>query len=316
MPSRLAKHWFLVVLVIVLLLGFLLPGPFAGMAQAGWLSNGIVASVLFLMALPLETRVVWQTVRSPWAAVLGSLLNMGLMPVLAWGFSHTLDGQLATGLIVAAVAPCTLASAAVWTRRAGGNDTTAILVTLLTNATCFLTTPLWLQLLTHTQAQLELGPMIAKLGTLVVLPMLLAQVMRLSPSVAGFAGRRRSACATFAQLGILTMVLIGAVTASGRLQTSDGADALGSSSVLTMILVTLALHVVALAIGFYVAKTARLDRANQIAVAIAGSQKTLMVGLYIAVNYFGGATILPMISYHVGQLFLDTVFADLVRGEA
>jgi sodium/bile acid cotransporter 7 len=112
------------------------------------------------------------------------------------------------------------------------------------------------------------------------------------------------------------MVLIGAVTASGRLQTSDGADALGSSSVLTMILVTLALHVVALAIGFYVAKTARLDRANQIAVAIAGSQKTLMVGLYIAVNYFGGATILPMISYHVGQLFLDTVFADLVRGEA
>ena len=52
-------------------------------------------------------------------------------------------------MIVAATAPCTLASAAVWTRRAGGNDAVAILVTFITNATCFLVTPFWLILMTR-----------------------------------------------------------------------------------------------------------------------------------------------------------------------
>lgn len=314
MGRFLAKQWFLIALAAVLAAGFLLPGPFRPMASAVWLRNGIVATVLFLMALPMETRVVLQTVRAPWAALLGSALNMGMMPLLAWGASHLLAGDLAIGLIVASVAPCTLASAAVWTRRAGGNDTTAILVTLLTNATCFLTTPLWLRLLTQTETQIELVPMITRLGLLVVLPMTVAQLLRLSPFVAELATRRRMAGSTLAQLGILAMVLIGAVNASGHLPGAAAGDgsvnALRSSQLGAMILVTLGLHAAGLLLGYALARTLGFGRENTIAVAVAGSQKTLMVGLYVALNYFSGVAILPMISYHVGQLFLDTFAAD------
>ena len=70
------------------------------------------------------------------------------------GVAPLLRGDLAVGLLVAAAAPCTLASAAVWTRRAGGNDAVALMVTIGTNLTCFVVTPLWL-LVTTGRAGIE-----------------------------------------------------------------------------------------------------------------------------------------------------------------
>jgi sodium/bile acid cotransporter 7 len=54
-----------------------------------------------------------------------------------------------------------------------------------------------------------------------------------------------------------------------------------------------------------------LDRANQIAVGISGSQKTLMVGLQMAMEL--GFNIIPMVFYHVSQLLIDTLFVDFFR---
>jgi sodium/bile acid cotransporter 7 len=297
-------------LAAVLAVGFLLPGPLLPLADSVLLRNGIVFTVLFLMALPLETRVVMRTIKRPWAALLGSAVNMGLVPLLAWGASRLLSGELAIGVIVAAVAPCTLASAAVWTRRAGGNDAAAILVTLLTNSTCFLTTPLWLSWTTRTEASLDVVDMITKLGLLVVTPMTLAQLCRISPNVARTATQAKRFCGTLALLGILSMVLIGAVQSSTHLAATDWQHAATAGDLAGMLVVVIALHLAALWIGYTLARGLGLDRGDQLAVAFAGSQKTLMVGLYVAINYFGGLAILPMVGYHVGQLFADTLIAD------
>ncbi len=81
------------------------------------------------------------------APALAILLNTVMVPLLAWPLSFCLNSELGYGLIVAAAAPCTLASAAVWTRRAGGNDSVAILVTIVTNSLCFVITPMWVYLL-------------------------------------------------------------------------------------------------------------------------------------------------------------------------
>ena len=56
-----------------------------------------------------------------------------------------------------------------------------------------------------------------------------------------------------------------------------------------------------------------IGSSDRIAVAIAGSQKTLMVGLYVAIHYFGGLVLIPLVIYHVVQLLMDTVVADLWR---
>ena len=51
------------------------------------------------------------------------------------------------------------------------------------------------------------------------------------------------------------------------------------------------------------------------AVAISGSQKTLMIGLEVALM-FGGLAALPIITYHVLQLIADTMLVDRLKEES
>ena len=55
--------------------------------------------------------------------------------------------------------------------------------------------------------------------------------------------------------------------------------------------------------------------ADAIAVAFSGSQKTLMVGAYIALAV-GPLAILPMVAYHAAQLIVDTLVADWWRARS
>ena len=71
------------------------------------------------------------------------------------------------------------------------------------------------------------------------------------------------------------------------------------------------IHLSALFFGKWSAKLLGFQPRDQIAVGIAGSQKTLMVGLNTAVDL--NSSILPMLLFHVCQLFFDTIIADRWR---
>jgi sodium/bile acid cotransporter 7 len=242
--------------------------------------------------------------------VLASLLNIGVIPLLVWPFSKLVGDDLGAGMLVAAATPCTLASAAVWTRRAGGNDAVAILVTLLTNGSCFLVMPFWLYLQTgESVSPSALTGTIYKLLFFVVLPMGLAQFARIHRSSAAWATENKPLVSTLALFGILSMVFLGSVNMTIRLQQSDSGFAwmafLNSSLILTLV------HCMIFWGGMGLAKTMRIPKAERIAVGFAGSQKTLMIGLSVAINL--GVSILPIIVYHAVQLIIDTVFADWIR---
>jgi sodium/bile acid cotransporter 7 len=80
-----------------------------------------------------------------------------------------------------------------------------------------------------------------------------------------------------------------------------------------MVVVVLSVHLTALFIGYGSSLALGHAPSDAKAVGIAGSQKTLMVGLHVAIQYFGGLAMLPMIVYHVGQLLVDTIVADWMR---
>jgi sodium/bile acid cotransporter 7 len=316
MRQAIERHWFLGSLVIVLCVGMVFSQQLTDVAQSSLLRSAILVCVLFLMSLPMETRVMWRALTRPWPALLASFVNMGVVPVIAWGFSRFLPGDMSIGLIIASVVPCTMASAAVWTHRAGGNDASAILVTLLTNVTCWITTPAWLFLLLGREIRMDARrtkEMAWELALLVVLPIVAGQALRYSREVAAWATRRRRIMSNCAQVGILGMVLIGAIQTGLRLHATDWDETFSTLGFVMMGLSVLAVHIVALWLGKQAAAKLGMRGEDQIAVAIAGSQKTLMVGVYIAVDYFGGLTILPMVAYHVGQLVVDTMIVDRWR---
>jgi sodium/bile acid cotransporter 7 len=310
----LRRQWFLASLTIVFCVGFFWSDWFESFTNAQILRSAIVAVVIFMMALPLDTQSVGQSLRRPWAALLGSAVNMVLLPLAAWAMSYLLAGDMRTGLLITAAVPCTLATAAVWTRRAGGDDTVSILVTALTNISCFLTTPFWLFATTGSQLTPELQGRLARmpirLALLVVLPMALAQLVRQNRDIGNWATARKSMLGTVSQMGILSMVLAGATKCGLAL---SGTSWSNINDFPLMFAVVVVLHLLLFWFGMWLARMLGFHRPQQIAVGMSGSQKTLMVGLHISIQYFGGLTILPMMTYHLTQLTADTVIADWLR---
>ena len=310
----LIHRWFLLTLMILLVSGIWFSDMLEPLAEIRELRYGVVAAVLFLMALPLQASVMGRTVWPPLAPGLGVAVNYGLLPMFAWVIARGLgwiNGDLAAGLLVAAATPCTLASAAVWTRRAGGNDAVAMLVTVLTNLSCFIVTPLWIFSLTGARtSSLSMTAMIGQLAYLVVLPIFGAQLLRLYGPIGTWATRQKVPLGVLAQCGILAMIFIGSIQTGQRLFGS-GAETPGWLDLLWMVAAVMTVHLGMLSAGWSLAGLVGLGRPERIAVAFSGSQKTLMIGLQVAMEC--NITILPMVTYHVGQLFVDTLIADRLR---
>lgn len=305
----LKNQWFLISLTGVLLAGFFLCKPLEPVTQWEAFRNGVLFGVLFLMALPVRTAELGKVLRSPWAAIYASIINFLAIPLMAWLGSRWFETYLGDGLIVAAVVPCTLASAAVWTRRAGGNDSVAIFVTLFTNLFCFALTPLWVWITLGAVAEISSVELMWKLLLLVVLPILLAQTIRQHRGFGAWSTKNKIPLSVSAQTGILIMVMIGA--AKMGITISEDSVSFSWFEILKVLVAVNAIHLIALYFGKWSAKWLGFGSKDQIAVGIAGSQKTLMVGLNTAVDL--NRSILPMLLFHVCQLVVDTLIADRWR---
>jgi sodium/bile acid cotransporter 7 len=267
------------------------------------------------MSLPLDASAMWQAVRRPKAVLLAVAINYGLLPLTAWGVSWALRPDLALGLLIVASIPTTQASCAVWTRRAGGNDAVAVMVTVVTNLFCFLLTPFWLATMTGNKVTIPIEPMdmMLELSVVVVLPMAAAQVLRLYRPVGRWATARKTPLSVLAQTGLLMMVFIGAVQAGLKLQTN--ATPISAGDTAAMLASVCGVHLAMFYAGLLLGRLLGIRWEDRLAVAFSGSQKTLMIGLHIALSptFNNGLAMLPMVAYHVCQLLLDALIADRLR---
>lgn len=313
MIGRLRSQWFLVTLAAVLLVGASLHGRLLPVA-AGIPRNVLVAAVMFLTAAPLNLTRALAGRSALIAAAVGIAVNAGLAAPLAWLVARPLSPPLAIGLIVAAVAPCTLASAAVWTRRGGGNEAVALLVTVVTNVACFATLPAWVAALLGAEHEVDARALSLRLLGVVVLPIAIAQGARRAPPVRAWLDRRRTAMGVGAQIGLLTMVFIGAVNCGELLESPEAGGVIGFGPLAVLLAGVAVLHLALFATAWGLARFARCGPADALSAAIGGSQKTLTVGLDVALG-FGGLAILPMIVYHATQLLIDALLVERLRAD-
>ncbi len=312
MLQALRRRWFLILLLLTVVVGMTWAEQLSDVSESlprRW----IIGSVLLAMALPLRIDAMWATLRRPGPALLATAINSLVVPALAWCASLPLSEDLALGTIIAASVPCTLASAAVWTRLAGGNDAISLLVTMITNLSCFLVTPALIYFLAgENDSSIDFSEMAIKLLTLIVLPIFLAQLLRGVASVGHWATENKLGLSVYAQLGLLTIVFAGAVNSGVKIASLDGSLAPIAGQIVLMMVLVATVHTLAWWLGYRTAARIGMTPPEQLAVAFAGSQKTLMVGLAIALS-FGGLTVLPMLAYHIEQLIIDTILADKYR---
>ncbi len=315
MWARLGRNWFLIALGVCFSIGFFAAEPLGFLLSWDLLRGGIVFAVMWATGITLQAKAVRRSVVSPIPSALAIGINIAVVPVLSLLVGRVLPEwllprPLAGGLFIATLVPCTLASAAVWTRKAGGDDSVALLTTVVTNLACVVVVPLGVWIGLRRETEVSAGDQVWKLAALVVAPLILAQVMR-RLGLSGWADRNKLRLGAASQVGILSMVVFGAVASARVVEQASGSPGGGVVGVPTVILAGIAIHLAALWLGIAVSRELGTDRHRQIAVGFAGSQKTLMVGLQIAIDC--GVSVVPMITYHLAQLFLDTLIAQRWR---
>lgn len=306
MWANFTKHWFLVALAVCFVGGYLSAETIRPVLEWGLLRETIVFSVMWAMGVTLQADAIRKSLARPLPALLAIGINVLLVPLLCLPMAWLLPEHLFGGLFVAGIVPCTLASASVWTRKAGGDDSIAMMTTVVTNLACLVVVPIGLALVLAETTQVSGLEQMKKLAIVVVAPLVLSQGMRRA-GLAVWADRNKPRLSTFGQLGILSMVVFGSVAGASAVQDA-GAQSIGWLGGVHMIAAAVGVHVLALWIGIGLAKRAGLDRDSQIGVGIAGSQKTLMVGLQIAIDC--GVSVVPMLVYHLGQLLVDTIVVE------
>jgi sodium/bile acid cotransporter 7 len=313
MLASLAERWFLVTLILGVGLTLLFPDAVHLVTQP-LPPHLIIAIALFLMAWTMPTRSLAAELRQPQAAAWAITLSYTATPALAWLVGLLTDAaDVRIGMLVSACVPCTLASCVLWTRLAGGNEATALVALLGSTLLSWLATTGWLSALTGTQVELDVPRMMLDLVTTLVIPVALGQGLRALPRLTVYVDRHRLLIGNVAQLCVLSIIL--KTTAAVGLQLHAGTTQLSAATVIASVLLTQAVHIAALALGWWTS-LGWIDRPRRLAVAFASSQKTLPVALFLFERYYREAfplAVLPLLCYHVGQLIVDTFIAERLR---
>lgn len=314
MWASLTKQWFLISLGICFLLGALGTRWVQPLLEIELIRGVLVFSVMWAMGVTLRADMIRHSVARPLPSALAITINILVVPLICLPTAWLLPSTLFGGLFIAGIVPCTLASASVWTRKAGGNDSIAMMTTVVTNLACVVVVPLGVSMVLAETTEVSAAEQMRKLAMVVVAPLILAQVMRRC-GLAGWADRQKPRLSMFGQCGILVMVIFGAAKGAASMQATMAADSaaeqVGWIDGGVMIVAAVAVHVIALWLGIVVSRRLGTPREGQIAVGIAGSQKTLMIGLQIAIDC--GVSVVPMLVYHLGQLLIDTLVAERWR---
>lgn len=239
--------------------------------------------------------------------VAAPLLMLGMLLLIG----KALHPEIYPGFLYLAVLPTTISSAIVMTSSSGGDSSTALFSTTLSNVLGIFVTPALCALLLATEA--DSGPslitLIGKLSSLVLLPLVVGQLIR--PFVREWAKTSKK---LFKRLSNSFIVFI--VYAAFCQSVANGVwSEVGAASVLVtlgcvLFFLLLFSYVVWISSGLL---TKEIDQ--RIAVFFCASQKTLASGVPMASIIFAstnggpnaistGLVILPLMCYHPLQLFL------------
>jgi sodium/bile acid cotransporter 7 len=272
----------------------------------------IVAAALFLMAWTLPGRQLRRVSARPGPSLWAFAVGYGLLPAVAWLVGSMFPRDYAIGLMISASVPCTFASSVLWTRRAGGDDATVLLTILLSTATSWLVTTSWLALTTGTATEVDVPGMMRDLVACLILPVAAGQLCRTLEPLHRWATVHSRAIGAAAQLIIVTILLKAALAVSEEYWRGE-AEALSAWRLVLIGAASVGVHLIALCGGFWSGRLWGFDRPSRIAIAFAGSQKTLPVALLLFERYFREAyplAVIPLALYHFGQLIADTFIAD------
>jgi sodium/bile acid cotransporter 7 len=317
MVSRLRDQGFILALAAALLLAVVHPawGASGGLLRSQHTVPLGIALIFFLQGLTLATEQLWHGLRA-WRLHLfiQSWTWLGF-PLLALAIAAAAGSLLLpdsiAGLLLLAVLPTTIASAAALTAQAGGHVPLALFNTVLSNLLGIVLTPLWCVALFASGGGdgNAFAGLVGRIFLLIGLPLLLGHLVRHASRARAdrykpvFRRLTSTAIVFIVFAAISDSVASGTWSRAGWRLAAEGATA-------ALVLLLLASTLVWLTAGRVAG-----DRPQRLAAFFCGSQKTLAAGVPMAAIIFAGSAtdlgrlLLPLLAYHPMQLLLGALLA-------
>lgn len=310
--KRIGIDTYMLLLVGTVALGLILPARGIAAEALRGVTFWAVTLLFFLYGAKLDPASVragllnWRLQGLTFAATYLLFPVLGL--ILAAVFGGVLGPQLTLGLLFLCVLPSTVQSSIAFTSIAGGNVPAAICAASLSNLIGVALTPLLVAQLLHQDGGGISLDAIEKIALQILLPFILGQILR--PWIGGFVQRHKLLTMVVDRGSILLIVYsaFGAGTVAGIWSAIPA-----PSLILCLAVVTLLL---ALAMGIMVAagRITHMPHEDRAVLFFCGSTKSLASGLPIATAIFPaatvGATVLPVMIYHMTQLLVCSAIAQ------
>ncbi|MFC3529433.1 bile acid:sodium symporter family protein [Paracoccus mangrovi] len=310
--KRIGIDAYMLMLIGMVILGLILPAR--GVAAEGLrgVTFWAVTLLFFLYGAKLDPSSVRAGLLNWRLQGLTFGATYALFPVLGLGlaavFGGVLGPQLTLGLLFLCVLPSTVQSSIAFTSIAGGNVPAAICAASLSNLVGVVLTPFLVTRLLHQDGVGVSLEAVEKIALQILLPFLVGQLLR--RWIGGFVNRHKLLTMVVDRGSILLIVYsaFGAGTVAGIWRAIPASGLVLCFGVVALLL--------ALAMGIMVAagRLTQLPRPDQAVLFFCGSTKSLASGLPIATAIFPaamvGATVLPLMIYHMTQLLVCSAIAQ------
>ena len=310
MPPFIARNWFALSLPLAVGLAWLIPdlGWSDGPLKTSVSTKAGVALIFLIQGLTLPSTALRRGLSQWRLHLLIQSFTFLVFPAMGILLDRVAGGWLAPdlrlGFLYLAVLPSTITTSVILTGMAGGNTVGALFNAVLSSLLGVFVTPLWVAwLMKASGRQQPLGPVIAEIVTLLLVPLAVGQILR--PRLASWADRHKKRLGNLSS-GIVLFIVYAAFCNSvkQRLWSRHGPEVLLPAAVGVALLFGLAVLLTELA-----ARILSLERPDLIAARCCAPQKTLASGVPMAKIIFGahpglGLILLPVLLYHPLQLIV------------
>lgn len=313
----LKRNWFLVALGVAVLLAVLKPewGMKGGFLQTQWTTKAVIFMIFMIQGLCLPTEDILQGCKR-WrfhvpvlVYIFGANTLLALCVVELFG--DLFDANILIGLLFVGALPTTISTALVYATRAGGRVMETLFNLTVSNVMAIFLVPAWMLWVTRGATDmLDPVPMLIKIASLILLPLILGQVLR--PFVHPWIDRSKRPLGNVNSAGIAFIVFasFSQSVMSGLWETQD----VRTISLLAVVVVGMLLLTQLCLLG--AAHLLKLDRADRISIFFTCSFKSLAAGVPMAGSIFSthpemlGGVLLPLLFYSISQLSLGGLWAD------
>ena len=300
-------------LLIVAVIGMLFPEP-GRLLNASPIPKYAAVSIIFVCSgLLLRTDEIYAALSAWRASLFGTISILLFTPVIGvvLALQVPVEPNLRLGLALCCCMPTTLSSGIALTTQARGNVALALLLTVLTNTVGIFTVPFVLAWLLREVGAVELSAteLLVKLCFTMLLPLSIGRY--LSRFIKSWLDSNRKHVTMVSNLALISIPWMKVSQSSNEL------SMIALPSLGVLIVAGLLIHILFLLLNDGASRLLRLQQEARKAVVLLASQKTLPVAVTVLElipddvlsAQVKGLVIIPCITFHFGQIFLDALLA-------